>query len=228
VNNEIRAAVRTLGISRLCHFTPSRNLPHIINQTCGILATKHLNEDEKAVFNITDALRLDGRLDYISCSIEYPNAWYLRKAMAKESLFLDWVLLFISPDYLWDNNTEFCVRNAAAASGIPGLTAFQAMYAPHILGARNTTRSRGALHLACSPTDDQAEVQVFSHIAFEHIIAIGVRTAEQAAREVTRLKYLGVDATKFKFIIVPELFDAQALSTYIRRGLRPRELDWEP
>ena len=57
----IQANAMRRGITRLCHFTPSRNLGHIAEDRAGILASKHLGEDEKAVFNPTD-LRASGWL----------------------------------------------------------------------------------------------------------------------------------------------------------------------
>ena len=77
-------------ITRLCHLTPSRNLGHIAVDPRGILALQHLEKDEKSVFNPTDLARLDGYLDHVCCSIQYPNAWYFRKARNKEQLFPDW------------------------------------------------------------------------------------------------------------------------------------------
>ena len=57
----IQAGAKRRGITRLCHFTPSRNLAHIAGDLRGILAAKYLQEDEKAIFNPTDLKRL-GRL----------------------------------------------------------------------------------------------------------------------------------------------------------------------
>jgi len=101
------------GITRLCHFTPSRNLAHILSGGLGILATKHLKDDERALYNATDLARLDGHEDHICCSIEYPNAWYFDRAKDREPLFRDWVVLLINPRYLWEDGTKFCPRNAA-------------------------------------------------------------------------------------------------------------------
>ena len=61
-----RARVTTRGISRLCHFTPSRNLMHIATDPNGLLSSARLREDEKAVLNATDVQRLDGFPDHVS------------------------------------------------------------------------------------------------------------------------------------------------------------------
>ena len=56
----IRRDAERRGTTRLCHFTPSRNLQHIAANRAGILATGQLTNDERATFNPTDLLRLDG------------------------------------------------------------------------------------------------------------------------------------------------------------------------
>ena len=113
----IQAEVEKRRITRLCHFTPSRNLGHIAADKEGILASRHLQESEKASFNPTDIKRLDGYTDHVCCSIQYPNARYFKVARKREQLFLDWVVLFIRTDYLWRAGTKFCPRNAAAKYG---------------------------------------------------------------------------------------------------------------
>ena len=85
----VRADAMQRGITRLCHFTPSRNLSHIAEDRTGILSAKHLLEAEKTIFNPTDLERLDGYPDHVCCSIQYPNAWYFKKARSRERLFQD-------------------------------------------------------------------------------------------------------------------------------------------
>ena len=115
--NGIRERANRRGVTRLCHFTPSRNLAHIASDTRGILASRHLKGDEAAIFNPTDKARLDGHTGHVCCSIQYPNAWYFRRARENERLFPDWVVLLIDARYLWQAGTKFCPRNAAAGHG---------------------------------------------------------------------------------------------------------------
>jgi len=96
----VETEVKARGITRLCHFTPSRNLAQIVAGKTGILATSKLQEDERSVYTATDLQRLDGFREHICCSIEYPNAWYFEKARGKELLFKDWVVLLVTPKYL--------------------------------------------------------------------------------------------------------------------------------
>ena len=59
------------GVTRLCHFTKIKSFVHILNSNSGILATNSIPLDVKAQ---NDLCRCDGNLDYICCSIEYPNS----------------------------------------------------------------------------------------------------------------------------------------------------------
>ncbi|MDO8211009.1 hypothetical protein [Conexibacter sp. CPCC 206217] len=108
------------GITRLCHYTPLSNLLHLAAEDRGLLSLKQLAATASE-HDRQDLLRLDGHHDHISCSIEYPNAWYLRRrlfqATAIQRLFPDWVCLMLAPQSLWQPGTRVCVRNAAAANG---------------------------------------------------------------------------------------------------------------
>ncbi len=225
----IQKEIATRGITRLCHFTPSRSLAHILAGGDGILPSRLLKEEERLLFNPTDLQRLDGHPDHICCSIEYPNAWYLDRARKGEILFRDWVVIFIDPAVLASKETLFCPRNAAAGLGnyiSAGHEAFTSMFAPSVPGAQGKVRDRTLLHLACSPTDDQAEVLVPHSIPPLSIRAIGLSSEEQARAERVRLDILGIDIGDLKFVVAPSLFNKYALSQAIRAGQRPSETLW--
>lgn len=229
MNEAIRTSAMARGIKRLCHFTPSRNLVHIATQRQGVLATQHLRADEKAVLNPTDLERLDGYPDHVCCSIQYPNAWYFRKAQAKEHLFRDWVVLLIAVHYLWLPGTKFCPRNAAADYGRNvrgGAEAFEALFAPGVEGAYRKTFHRSESHPPWLPTDEQAEVLIPDRVQREDILGIVVRDESQAKREAVRLEQLDEPAPRI--FIVPLFFSASRLSDSLRRGDLPpeREYDW--
>ena len=218
----IQAGAKQRGITRLCHFAPSRNLAHIAEDLRGILAAKYLQEDEKAIFNPTDLKRLDGYPDHVCCSIQYPNAWYFRTARGKERLFLDWVVLFIEAHYLWRGGTKFCPRNAAAEHGRlidEGFRAFEALFAETVKGPRMF--SRGSRHPTFLPTDEQAEVLIPDCIQRQDVLGIAVRDDAQAKQEVLRLKLQGRSCPPV--VIVPEFFDPHALSQLLRNGETPQE-----
>ena len=218
----IRAQVKRRGITRLCHFTPSRNLAHIATDSKGILASIHLEWNEKAVFNPTDIERLDGYPDHVCCSVQYPNAWYFKRARGQDSLFLDWVVLLINPRYLWRTGTKFCHRNAASEYGKlvkEGTQGFTALFAETVQGSR--IFRRGSRYPAFLSTDEQAEVLVPDLIQQEDVIGIAVQDDDQAKREELRLKLLGWDYPPI--VIVSEFFNPYELSQCLRNGKIPNE-----
>jgi len=229
MNASIKAEAQHRGITRLCHFTPSRNLGQILIGNVGILATKKLKEDERSVYAPSDLQRMDGFLDHICCTIEYPNAWFFEQARAKEILFKDWVILFIQSKYLWLKGTRFCHRNAAASFGADvaeGEAAFQRMFAHKTVGARGMTFVRAAQRLDNCPTDEQAEVLVPDAISMADIIGVAVQSEEQARNEVVRIQLLKVPQPvqdSLRVIIAPDLFDKRQLSSSLKIGRRPEE-----
>jgi hypothetical protein len=229
MNGDIKNQAKLRGISRICHFTPSRNLVHIATGSTGVLATKNLKSDERNAFTPTDLIRLDNHEGHISCSIEYPNAWYFDKAQAKDPLFRDWVILLIDPKYLWTKDTLFCPRNAASARGAGiagGAEAFKALFAESVRGAYGKVRSRSATHLSACPTDEQAEVLISDNVSLNDILGVVVVSEKQAKNELSRLRHLGVPPNRFRLIVAPILFDNRRLSMYIRSGKRPNETVW--
>ena len=232
LNAAIRNASCQRGISRLCHLTPFRNLVHIANGD-GLLSTKQLDDRDRGTFNKQDLERLDGHPDHISCSIEYPNAWYGRQRRSDTagaaSLFPDWVCLTIEPKHLWADATLFCPRNAAAEGGRlirGGVEAFESLYEPRVQGARNRIFTRGGLPSAC-PTDQQAEVLVYRHIPLEDIQHVVVSDEAQARRIFVGLSQLGLTEDLLRFRLCPEVFDPNRLSGLLRSGARPAEVDWD-
>ncbi len=228
---KIEAEAKQRGITRLCHFTPSRNLGQILAGNIGVLATKSLREDERQVYTATDLQRLDGHLGHVCCSIEYPNAWYFEKARLKEVIFRDWVVLFIDRTYLWKPGTRFCHRNAAASFGrevIEGEAGFRRLFAEKVTGAYGKTYVRTAQRLTSCPTDEQAEVLVPDSIGLNDILGIALRSEEQAQNELVRLHLLNIgDRCKsLRLVVAPDLWDKHKLSTLLSKGQRPRETEF--
>lgn len=222
----IQECVAQRGITRLCHFTPSRNLAHIMSDVRGVLASRHLEDDESAVFNPTDKYRLDGYPDHVCCSIQYPNGWYFRKARAADPLFLDWVVLLIGTHYLWRLGTKFSPRNAAAKRGglvRTGWAAFNSLFADRVEGVQ--TYHRGPDHPDWLPTDEQAEVLIPDKIGLSDVSGIVVYNEDQAAREASRLNLIGV--TVPRILIVPEFFQPEVLSRGLRAGRVPSEFEYQ-
>lgn len=92
----VSQALDQLGVTRLAHFTPSKNLPHILRDGM-IRSSKDLAENAPEYFSPTDRERFDQHPDKVCCSFQYPNGYYLAKARGKTefSNYPDWVCLLL-------------------------------------------------------------------------------------------------------------------------------------
>jgi hypothetical protein len=97
------------------------------------------------------------------------------------------------------------------------------MFNQSVPGAYNRTFTRSNTHLACCPTDNQAEVLIPDTISMGDIFSIAVKTKTQATNEAARLSLLGVPEDRFNFIIAPTLFEKYNLKECISSGKRPQE-----
>jgi hypothetical protein len=225
--------IQRRGVTRLCHLTPTRNLVHIATGK-GILSTTQLHSDERAVFSPQDLARFDARPDHISCSIQYPNAWYLRQKqnpLGEAANFRDWVVLGIDARCMLHPDTLFSPGNAAASRGAhlkSGLEGFDALFAGEIEDNAGRLFRRQKPHLKPCPTNDQAEVMISRQIPLEQIETIFVPDPGQAARVFEGLKQVGADPGRFSYVIAETFFDARRLSAEIRDGVAPTEIAWDP
>jgi hypothetical protein len=222
----IRVEAKRRRISRLAHFTPLRNLVHIATGQ-GLLSTRYLEED-RAAFNQQDLQRLDGFPDHISCSIEYPNAYYLRgkrrDARGEDRIFPDWVCLLLAPHHLWRDTTLLCPHNAAGGWGVNvegGFDCFLAMFAERV-DAPQGTWVRGQ-QPNCCPTDAQAEVLVHRRIPLKDVLAVAVETPGQAANTHAILDQLGAP---LPIVVAPDFYMPTSLAVGLSRGRRPVETPW--
>jgi len=225
----IEAECARRGITRVVHFTQSRNLAHILPEPGGIKCTADIRREAADVLNVNDPSRLDQREDYISCTVQYPNYWMLRIMKDREKFFDEWAILLINSSVLWQPSTFFCPRNAAALGGAllaTGATAFHGMFADTVTGQGGRTWRRTPKMLAHAPTDDQAEVMVHKYIPRSLITGVAVKSRELAVREQARLSiFAGVP--RIPWIVAPELFGV-APSTMVRQGQQPAEEIYAP
>lgn len=208
------------GISRLCHFTQSRNLAHILGDSKGIVSRKTL-EAGGMPHNPTDPDRYDGCDHLICCSVEYPNVYYFTKVRAKDLLFKDWVVLLINSHYIWQPGTKFCSCNAATENGahiVGGYLGFHSMFDQRV---RGVTFERSSKHLVCSPTNNQAEVLVPDPISLDDIIGIVVADDAQAKRESIRMKLQGLKISSPVYV-APDFY-SNGLARIIQNGKRANE-----
>jgi hypothetical protein len=219
------------GATRLCHFTPALNLPHMLRDG-EIRPTSAMTADARACFNATDLLRLDGHPGSVCCSIQYPNGFYLARARQSGRLqhFPDWIVLLLPLALMDREGALFSPRNAAAGSGAylqSGEAALDRCYAPAVAGTGGNTFTRGPNHLPGCPTDQQAEVLVPGAIPIGEVQGIVVASPSQARAELSRLRAAGLSIGDIPLIVSPTFFDRNMLSTSIRGGSRPVELLWE-
>lgn len=230
MNAEVRAEVERLGVTRICHLTPLRNLVHIATGA-GVLSNAALTDAEKKAFTPQDFARWDGHPDHISCSIEYPNAWYYKQKAGNDEMFRTWVVMTIDAKHLAQDATRFCHRNASAKGGAyiqDSIEGLRAMYESLVEGAGGRTYTRTATHLRQCPTDNQAEVLVPRFIPIEDVQTIALASDEQAAHVYVGLEQIGGEPDRFTFTVVPEFFHSWRLSNAISRGVRPQERVWSP
>jgi len=218
--------IQRRGITRLCHFTKSNKLMHIMSSESGIISTNFLAESQGELLTQNDTSRYDGKLDYISCSVQYPNTWYLNRIRDTDPIFKQWVVLFLNPMIMLDSRTLFCHRNAAANWGQylkPGLEGFQGMFAHTVQGQRPLTRTRQMPD--CCPTDGQAEVMIYGNITRSDILAVAVPTFDQARDEITRLQFIP-GTPDLQLVVAPDLFNNNWHSQ-IRTGNIPEEIPYD-
>ena len=88
----VYSVLQSRGVTRLCHFTKLQQLTHILSSGEGILASNSIRPDIK---NVADQARYDGELNYVCCSVEYPNSWFLNKAIQRDTdtIFNEWVVI---------------------------------------------------------------------------------------------------------------------------------------
>lgn len=228
----VQEQISERGITRICHFTPSRNLVHIVAEGKGVLSTAQLNQNERALFTQQDLTRLDAHPAHISCSIQYPNAWYYaskRNPVGEASNFPDWVMLEIDPHHLARADTLYCQNNAGGGTLLEaGVEAFESLYALKVKDSKGRTFNRAPTRPKSCPTNDQAEAMIYDRIPLEDIRAIFVPDTAQAARVHAQLEQVGADVSLFRYAIAESFFNPRRISAEIRKGVAPAEIPWNP
>lgn len=217
-----REFLEARGATRLCHFTKLQLLTHILSSDEGILASNSIRSDVKTV---TDTDRYDGELQYVCCSIEYPNSWFLRQAQQRNSdqIFRDWIVLYIDLRILDYRDAKFCACNAGKSWGryiFSDLNKLSTLYSsPTVLG-----RQRNSYMLECCPTDDQAEVLIKDSIPRTYITGIAVGNDDVAARVSSILTTYSI--LNKRIYVSPDVLNTN-WSNIVRIGKRPNEILFE-
>lgn len=232
VDLEVAAALTSLPLARLTHFTPAMNLPHIFADG-QIRSVKDLSEDLRACYRATDLQRLDGYPDKVCCSLQYPNGFYFDIARRKSDMinYPDWVLLLLDKSIAAAQGTLFCPRNAAAAAGqvVPGVRGLRACYAQSVVGQGGRTYVRGPQHDPGSPTDVQAEVLVIAPVPLSAVRAIVFPTEAAARQEHGRLERLGtLPPNEMQWMVSPGMFQKWTIANAVQSSRYFPERFWSP
>lgn len=111
MNREIQELAKVRAIPILLHFTKAANLESIMQH--GIVPVG-LTAGLGIAALINDTYRLDQQPNATCVSIGFPNnRMFYKYRQADESI--DWAVLGIKPDVLWQKPCAFCQRNAADA-----------------------------------------------------------------------------------------------------------------
>lgn len=172
----IRGFATEREVPGLVHFTRLSNLASILQYGIYPIARA---EEVGLQAEINDAARWDGHRDGTSVSIGFPNSSMFFK-VRQENPEVDWVVLLLRKEILWEKRCSFCRYNAAdgriAGQPIDQLTtraAFEGMYE-----SIDGHASREGQRLKnFDPTDVQAEVLVFDVIEPRHIIKVAFESA---------------------------------------------------
>ena len=228
-DESIASFLKNRGVTRLVHFTPSRNLLPIISSG-ELRPASDLNEEVATVHAHTDPNRFDGHLDKISFSLEYPNPYYFRIARTKTNAlnYPEWSIVLMEPSIATKLGTVFSPANAALASGknleggIRGITTCYS--SPESSSGR--VIYRGPYHLPASPTNLQAEVLVPGPVPLSDVQCIVLPSPVAVAQEFVRLRRFGVDPESVKWATSSALFDVEQVRHAVQNSQSINIVPW--
>ena len=169
--------VERRGIKWLCHFTHLSSFREIA-ASGAVWSTQVLEAKRPSVVR-NDQGRLDGHLNYISCSVQYPNLWVLDAYRNIGHRTDEWVVLLLKKLLVCQTSTRFSPVNAATASGAhvaDGMEGLVSMFQPR--PPANNPVWRRQKHAKSCPTDNQAEVLVHQAIFTDEILGVVCMTPE--------------------------------------------------
>lgn len=217
--------LKNRGVTRLCHFTKLQSFTHIISSSEGILASNSIRQDIK---HVTDKERYDGELDYVCCTVEYPNSWFLKSAIknSTDNIFKEWIVLYIDLNILKEREAKFCPCNASKANGKNIESDMEKV--EDIFNSKVLTFDYGRTSnmLPCCPTDGQAEILIKNNIPSKYVIGIAVGN-EDIADRVNSI-FITLNMEQRPIYIAPEVLTSE-WSSIIKKGRRPNEIkfDWK-
>ena len=222
-------ALSCLQLARLAHFTPARNLWHLLEDG-EIRSSKDLAERAPEYFSPTDRQRFDRHPDKVCCSFQYPNGYYLAQAKSNPEYrnYPEWVCFLLDVELLLTPRTLFCGCNAARGGGAYVLAGGQALLGCFANPSQPGGWARGARHHPGAATDLQAEALVPGPISLSHLRGIVVRSDDLAQELYGDLDRHGLAPGRYRWIMAPALFDKFTLSNRVRYGGVIEETVWTP
>jgi hypothetical protein len=207
------------GVTRLCHFTKFQSLTHIVSSETGVLASSSIRQDTK---NVTDEERYDNEKESVCCSIQYPNSWFLKKAMQNntDKIFKDWVVLYIDLSILNCKTAKFCPCNASTGRGMHINDNMEELGSIFATSVSTFKYPRSPRMLASCPTDGQAEILIKDSVPREYIIGIATGDEDVAKRVYAMLKMYRVE--RISVYIAPDVITPN-WSKMIKNGCKPDE-----
>ena len=216
---EMMEEIKKRHITRLVHFTRIESLAEIIRYR-EIASTRRLR-DRYRMTVVNDRRRIDGHLDYVCCSIEYPNVYVLNR-YREQNVKQDWVILFLTPILHMLPTTKFSPVNAATGGGIhvaDGIEGFKSMFVECV--PSRAPRRRHS-HLPSCPTDIQAEVLVMDTVPIWAVCGVAVESDVVSARVAPVIKNWPLETPipnwpieKPTLTVEPLLFDKTELTQAI-------------
>ena len=211
------------NVTRLCHFTKFQKFTHIISSENGILSSATIGPDTK---NLTDPARYDGEVEHVCCSVQYPNSWFLTKSKGRntDSIFSEWVVIYISLDVLNYREAKFSPCNASKEYGKyinNNMEEIESIFSDRVptFAYRRTKEM-----LSYCPTDGQAEIQIHHNIPRRFITGIAVNEEDLAVRVHTVFELCNI--TEIPIYIAPDIM-SKKWSELIKKGITPDEIRYD-
>ncbi|MCP2340664.1 DarT ssDNA thymidine ADP-ribosyltransferase family protein [Actinomadura rupiterrae] len=228
-NGEVAHARAAVRLTRLAHFTPAKNLFHILRDG-QIRSSKELADNASDQFSPTDSERYDAHPDRICCSMQFPNPYYLSMAKAKGPFlnYQDWVCLLLDAALVDKLGTLFSPCNAAKDRGAHLRVGRQALLDCYAAVSKPGGWQRGPRHVPGAATDLQSEALILGPVPVSAVTGIVVADAATAREQYAALGRRGHAPDRFCWIVAPIFFDRVRLPSRIRNGGTIEERPWSP
>ena len=172
--------------------------------------------------NVLDDVRYDGQLGYICCSVQYPNSWFLKTAIERNSdqIFNEFIVLYINLSILKEREAKYCPCNSSRENGAyirSDMDSIDSIFADVV---RTFPYPRSPKMLQNCPTDGQAEIMIKGNIPLKYIEGIAVGNQDMALRVCAILKMFHIK--RIPIYVAPDVLTTK-WSNMIKDGRCPTE-----